>query len=600
MKRRPFVIHVLLVALLSLGLAGCSRTIDDIGKWKAKGNIEKLVKALGDPKPEIRIAAAEALGELKAEPAVDALAALYNDSEAAAVLAAVKALAAINTPATTTPLIAALKLDQVEARLVAAQALGTQKATAAIDPLIEALGDSDEAVQHAAVLSLGQIGDEKASPALVAKLGSDSEKMRLACVDALALTGGKAAAQGLVDSLADQSAAVREAAIATLAALAEHAKPLLLEALKDERTPIRSGAIAVLKKINAIPTAGADSIWYQLAQVSVDDKDAIDADLVAKLAKKGDDAIGTLLEACAHNVADFREHAFRALERIGEPATAKAVAAAANAKGKNWFAGRTAWAGAPSWRIDLWAALTALNPQFEIDAAKAAAMQAQGRNAFRAITASDFKPAREYIPQLIGLLGDQTLPPPVQPDVDEDGVPVIKTETDRFRGEANQLMSINKLVETKDLGVLPLIAAAQGRNPLIAGNAAEILGEIGDPRALQPLIDVLNQKIAAGEQLSTSPFYNALQKLDDPAAEPVLLKVRPNSDRAMRVFDRHYGTVRVMSAESRDASSEYTQPITFRLGYISGGRLIETPVTFARDGFGDWKPSPALPADLPQ
>lgn len=81
MKRRPLILFSLLALVFTLGLVGCSRTIDDVAKWKAKGNIEKLIKALADPKTEVRQSAAEALGELKAEPAIDALAALFNDPE---------------------------------------------------------------------------------------------------------------------------------------------------------------------------------------------------------------------------------------------------------------------------------------------------------------------------------------------------------------------------------------------------------------------------------------------------------------------------------------------------------------------------------------
>ena len=106
MKRKRFILFTLLALVATLGLVGCSRTIDDIAKWKAKGNIEKLIQALEDPKVEVRQAAAVALGELKAEPAVDALAVLFSDPEERVTLAAVDALAAIGTDSTTTPLIA--------------------------------------------------------------------------------------------------------------------------------------------------------------------------------------------------------------------------------------------------------------------------------------------------------------------------------------------------------------------------------------------------------------------------------------------------------------------------------------------------------------
>jgi HEAT repeat protein len=603
MNRRVFTVFSTFIAILMLGLTGCSRTIDDIAKWKTKGNIEKLIRALEDPKSEIRLAAAEALGELKAESAVDPLASLFDDPEPATVLAAVNALSSIGNDPAASHLILALKLKSAEAREVAATALGTLKTTKAADDLAIALDDSEEKVALAAALALGKIGVEKTSAALVAKLQAPSDQLRLACVESLANTGGETAAEGLIGAMADKNSDVRKAAIASLLSLADLSTPYALEALRNDRAPIRKGAIAVLKGLDAIPTEGSDSIWFQLAKVSIAKKAVINRSVVQKLAQKGEAAVDTLLEATAHNVASIREHAFRALEIIGEPCTGTALEAAelhASADASAWLKNRSTWPGAPSWRIDLWAALAALNPKFELDSTAVANMQSEGRNAFRVIAPPTFNPSREYIPLLINLLGDQTVPPPEQPDVDKDGIPIIKKARDTFRGEANQKTSKDKLIAAGDAAVLPLISASAGSHELVAENAAEALGEIGDKRAVQPLIDVLSKKIEAGEELTHSSFYNALQKLDDPTAEPVLLKVRPNADRAMRVFERKYAEVRVMSADSRNASSDYTQPITFYLGYISGARLIETPVTFTRNESGDWKPTPPLPDQLPQ
>lgn len=596
-KRSSFIRLTILALVAALGLTGCSRTVDDIAKWKASGNTAKLIKALSDPKVEVRQGAAEALGELKAEPAVDALAALYNDPEEGVVLAAVNALAAIGSESTTTPMIAALKLGNPEARTTAATALGALKATAAVEPLSEALGDSEESVKLAAATALGQIGEEAAGKALVKQLSSGSDALRLACAKSLGSTGGEVAADGLIGALADSNSGVRKAARESLAAIGKTSAPYALKALRSGNEQIRMGAIGVLRDIKSIPLTGTDSIWFTLAKVSVDGDDTIDNGVVEKLAKRKGE-VETLLEACAHSVADFREHAIRALQAIGKPVTAKAVAAAesnAGSNGKAWFNTRSKWNGAPSWRIDLWAALAALNPDFELDMATASSLAMQGHPAFNTIVSEQFKPTREYIPLLIGLLGDQTNPPPEEPDYDEDGVPIVKKKRDMFRGEANQQMAKDKLEAAGDTATLPLIAALESNNALVAGHAAELLGDLGEMGALKPLQKILAARIAAGEALSSSPFYNALQQLDDPSSEPLLLKVPPNSERAMRVFNRKYPDYRAISAETKDAAGT-SLPITFRLGYIDHGRVAEMPVTFVRDSSSDWKPYPALPA----
>ena len=539
MKTRPFIAF----AILALLLSGCSRTSEDIARWESNGNAKKLIDALQDPKVEIRIAAAEALGELKAEKAVNALGTLYSDAEDEAVLAAVKALASIKSNTATTPLIAALKLNNSEARLTAIITLGEMKATGAVSALCESLSDSESANQYAAAQALGEIGDEKGSKSLAEQLNSGSEKLRLDCVISLGKIGGEIATKGLISAMDDKSPDIQKEAIDSLVALGNPAVIYVIEALKADSSQIRSGAISVLN----VPPSGTDYIWFLLARVSVDDEDIIDPAVVSELVEMGNSAVETLLEAASHNVSDFREHAFLALENMGEPCVEQALATAhtrANPKGKVWFAERESWIGAPDWHIDLWAAVASLNPEF-------------GGH-------------REPIPLWISQLG-----------------------------EAQPQSTMKQLTDAGNLAVFPLIAACSTTNSSIADQTAEILGNIGDIRAAQALMAVFEKKILEGEKLSSSPFYNALLKLDDPAAEPLLLKVRPNPYRSMRVFECKYPTLRAISAESRNASEDDDQPIVFRIGYINRGKMAEFEISFAKDELGDWKPSPPLPSQLP-
>ena len=52
--------NILLSAIALLMLISCSRTLDDIAKWKATGKHLKLIEALKDNDPSIGIAAEEA------------------------------------------------------------------------------------------------------------------------------------------------------------------------------------------------------------------------------------------------------------------------------------------------------------------------------------------------------------------------------------------------------------------------------------------------------------------------------------------------------------------------------------------------------------
>ncbi|MEI6892344.1 MAG: HEAT repeat domain-containing protein [Pontiella sp.] len=602
MKKKPLIYISLLAAIAMLGLTGCSRTIDDVAKWKATGNIEKLIKALSDPKFEVRLSATKALGELQAEPAVNALAALYNDAEKTIILASVKALAQISTPSIITPMTAALKLNDPQARKTAAITLGELKAVGAVHQLVEALDDTEADVQLAAALSLGQIAEEDGSEGLVKKLSDPSEKLRKISAESLGLTGGEIAAKGLIEALADRSDTVVSAAKDSLINLGNRSVPHALEALKNDKTKIRAGALVVLRRLKSVPETGNNLIWYLLARVSVSSAEDIDQGAVMTLSKLGDSAMDTLLEAAAHNVRSFREHASFALEKKGVNAVEKAIAAAnekAGSSAKAWMAKRGSWAGAPSWRIDLWASLAALNPHFNLDNATASSLEMQARSAFNIMSSPNFKAEREYIPLLIALLGDTSKPPPAEPDYDKDGMPIIKKKRDLFRGESNRMLAEEQLFAANYFATLPLIAALEDENELIAGNAADLLGSQGEKRALHPLMKVVSNKLEAGELLTESPFYVALQQMDDPAAEPLLLKIRPNPDRAMRIFERQYPGIRPMSSETKDATVQHTQPITFRLGYIEGARVGELMITFQPDAEGNWIPTPTLPAQLP-
>ncbi len=598
MKGKIFILFAL---LFTLGLMGCSRTIDDVANWKAKGNIEKLIEALTDSKVEVRLAATEALGELKVELAVDHLATLFNDSEETVIVASVNALASIGSPSITTPMIAALQLENSDVRTIAAIALGELAASGAIQPLIDALNDSEAAVQLASAHSLGQIGDEKGSEALVGKLdASTSVELRVACAKSLAMIGGDVAAKGLIGALKDSDATVGEIAVTSLVQLGESSIPFALEALKDEYEKIRSGSVAVLQELNAVPLKGSHAIWFQLALVSINPSDDINPDVIDALVILGDKMVDTLLEAAAHTESSFREHASLTLERIGDACTAKAINAAGtleNSSAQAWFESRKTWNGFPSWRLDLWGAVASLNPEFNIDQAQMPALQAQGRIAYNLIKSAEFNSTRAYIPLLISLLGDETAPPPEQPDYDAEGIPVVKKFFDPFRGEINQLLAKKKLAEAGYLATFPLISAIEDENILVAGHAAEILGEQGEKRALAPLMNVVRKKVNNGEVLTTSPFYTALQKMDSPDAESLLLKVRPNSRRAMRVFERNYVGVRPVSAETEDGVGDSTRPVIFLLGYIFNGKINEMMVTFKKDEQGNWKPSPQLPAE---
>jgi len=544
MKQVRQFIYFMFLGLFLASIFGCSRTPEDVARWTKNGNVEKLIAALEDPKPVIREGAAKGLGELKAVSAIDPLAKRFSDSKTNVVVASVGALVKIGAQASD-KLIEVLKMDNPVLQKMVIKPLGELKVSAAVEPLIEKLNDSDEEIVRAAISSLALIGDEKATPALLEKMGSSTGAIRVDCLKALLKTGGEGRIEAFVAGLVDEDADFHAALVDALVSIGSPARDALLKELKASDKKLRAGVLEVLNaQKDLIPTEGDWGIWYQLASASVDDNAALDVTLADALVDMKN--LYVLIEAGSHSDADIRQYAAYALEKLGKPAmsaTLKAAEERANPEAKAWLDGRSTWKGAPSWRLSLWAAIKALNPEF--------------------------KPSPTSVPEQIKKLNESD-----------------------FMALANLKKQI---AQKKAEAVLPLIAAMFDSDEKIATQAADILQTIGDRRAIEPLKEILRKKLAAKEPLSTSTFYSALQSFDDPEAEVLLLKIRPNSYRAMHVFDRKYSGVQAKSASTQDGLDGTSKRISFRIGYVDGAKIYTQDVSFEKNKNGDWVPTPALP-----
>lgn len=587
MKTSVRTLATSIIACLLLGLlVGCDRSLDDVDDWQAQGNVAKLIKALGDGDRGIRIAATQALGDLKAESAVEPLAKLLPLPDSKQVGAAIDALVSIGGTAAENHLIAALSLKDRRTCVAASLGLGALKSTQAVDPLIRALNDGDAEIATAAATALGLINDKRAVAPLVGQLESRSFSLRLACVESLGRIGGDTAMADLTIALGDINKDIRQVAIDLFVATGEQAIPYALTTLRDSHAQTRLSAIAILTALDAAPIEGNDLAWYLLAQVPTGQRAFIKPATVDQLTQIGPSATEALLQALAHDESNIREHAFRALENIGEPCVAQAIEAAkkyATPIGKQWFAERTSWQGAPSWRIDLWGAATALKPDFELSRTTMSSL--------RALSNKD-NLSREYCPTLIHRLGNQKNDPLQKRTIDLFGA-----DSAEIANEIDPEVAKQQLIAAGEIALFPLIAALGADNPKVVDASADILGEIGDPRAAVPLAEVLSEQIAAGKQLSHAPLYTALQKLDIADFEPTLQKVRPNADQAVRVFERKYQGSRVTHTEVHNEDAGSAQPIAFTVRHVTDGKTGEARMIFRRNEAGSWVPTPPLPAE---
>lgn len=602
---------VLVVLGLVLGLAGCEPQDKSaaILKWQAEGKTEKIIKLLYDPVQAIRVEAIEALAGMQAKEAFAPLGELFKDPDLIVVHAAVEAVAAMGGAEAEPYLLKAIKLDTVPARITSATALGGYGSPEAVDALIGALDDYRyEDVVLAAIKSLGEVGDPKAVAPLTNKLKDRSYNVREACIAALRQIGGAEAMAGIATRLGDVKQTIRDAAVGALLDNGAASAPVVLEALRNENHLARTNAVAVLSGIDAVPEGGSDLVWYRLAELTGEKKIDVDPAKAAVFAGI-EDSIPGLLEGVMHPVPEIREYAFIALENVGEPATGAAVALAnekAPATGKHWFSKRGRWSGAPSWRLDLWGAATALNPRFKVNTAYVDLLAKGGSKAEKVMTSEQFRPQRSMVPYLLLQLSDST-------STDEKKV----KQAERCRTVAMQ-----QLVAAGYRAVFPLLAALYADDVGIAKHSAQVLQTIGGDRVVQLVVDEYTRQFnpveeteaeteAEGEEtpgvekpnpyeeFSGTSFHAAMLEFDIPALEPMRQKIRPSEAVAIKDFEEKYPgmTVIVLPLDGTQEATPSSVPI--HLSYYNNGKMTDLNVEYRRNRDGSWELDPPLPAALP-
>ena len=583
-------IRAAVAAIIVLGLAGCGETTTEtIAKWKAAGNVPKIIAAFTSPHQDVRLAAIKAVADLKAETAVAPLAGLLNDEDQLVVHKSIDAIAAIGGDAAKAEMMELLNYKTSEGRLVATKFVGNAKMKEAVDELIKLLNDEFETVATAAAVALGKIGDPKAIPPMAGKLQERSVGLKMACVESIRQIGGDKAAGALAPAMGDFSEGIRAAVVEAMVSIGDASAPYALEGLRSDGEFTRPAAAAILKGLGQEPKSGDGLVWYTLAKIPQDKKLPVDPALVSELAAI-DGAIDPLLEAAYHPTEKVNEYADQALFQIGEPAAAATAAAAeqhASREAKTWFAGRSTWAGAPSWRLDLWGGLTALNPHFSINPPKVKTLQNRDEEARTLLASKNFKPTVEYTPLFI-----------LQTATQEDLGDVRKNRN----AAKNKPLAEKRLIKLGKATFHPLVAGLDDEDPSIADSCAKVLVRI-DKATAQPLVvEAFTRKVEAGANLAGTGFLKTVTLLEDPAVEPLLAKIRPNNERAIQVFEETYPGIQVSIIPLPPADPHPTAE-PFRLKYVKGGRTKELRVIFRKGADGVWLPETMdgdpLPTKLP-
>ncbi|SNR38052.1 HEAT repeat domain-containing protein [Halorubrum vacuolatum] len=142
---------------------------------------ERFARALGAERPELRMAAANALGRLGEPSTLPAVVEALSDPDPRVRLRACQACGAFADPRAIPALIERLE-DDPRVRRAAANALGGIATDRALDPLIDLLDDADESIRRIAASALGKANNPRPVEPLARALGDESAIVRNAAV----------------------------------------------------------------------------------------------------------------------------------------------------------------------------------------------------------------------------------------------------------------------------------------------------------------------------------------------------------------------------------------------------------------------------------
>jgi HEAT repeat protein len=295
--------------------------------------IEPLIAALGDEMEGVRGAAAAALGRIGDVRAVEPLfAVLQGAPSSAARRAAAGLLGQFGDQRAVKPLIVGLQDEDGGVRREAIEALGRFADVRAVEPLVHVLSDDDPWVRRAAADALGSIGDPRALAPLTVALQDGDTSVRASAARALGRIGDPGAEEPLIAIFnRDEGTSVCEAAVEALGEIGGgHALELLIAALTDRRFETRRAAAAALGQwCVRQPEPGLRAPGVAPLVSALHDHDAHVRDAAVRtLVKVGLPAVEPLVAALGGDDWQVRGYAARVLGQIGDARAVEPLIAA--------------------------------------------------------------------------------------------------------------------------------------------------------------------------------------------------------------------------------------------------------------------------------
>jgi HEAT repeat protein len=484
-----------------------AETLGEIGDDRA---VEPLIVALKNENKYLRKAVAEALGKFGDARAVNPLILAFQHSGKSVQDAIEVALGNIETGSE----------EQRQAQRCAMKQQWDQcieigaPATAPLAAILE--GNKKREVRQQAAEALGKIGEAQAVPALsTALLNDKSYSVREAAAEALGMIGDPHATESLSSGLKEEDQRVREAVVQALGQTGDAGALELLTAILQDTDPgMRLLASKALAKLADSPGLRWQTHWVTirtLLHISVLDENKRAREAAAKaLEEIGKPAVELLIDALKNKDAKIRQGAASTLGQIGDKRAVEAIlttlqdedgavrASAASALGQIGDTGA------------IEALLTTLQDEDSAVRARAAhSLDKLGWKPGEGINDIGYWIAKREWEQCVAL-GRPAVPPLIACFQDKDksirdavsealgqiGAPAIEALIAALENEEPRVRQAARkaLAHTGAPATMPLIRRLQHRDARIRQAACKVLGQLGDTRAVTPLISALKDQ----------------------------------------------------------------------------------------------------------
>ena len=291
-----------------------------------------VVSCLGDPDPDVRVAACEALARIGAPGVVGDLFGLLSDPNPRVSFSAVAAIQSLGSPQTEALALSAAGSTDATIRRAAMRILAYFGFRSALDVFLRALGDPDPKVREAGLQGLPFVEDPRAVDALCVAARALDERTRAIAMRAFGQCAGELRINAcLLKGLEDPDAWVRYYACQSLGRVSfEPAAQAVIHLLHDPAGQVRVAAVEALSRFKS-PLA-LDALK---AATLDEDPDIQRAALVGLGVARDRDSLPVMLAATASEDPATRLVALSAISGFASPEVLSALARAAHDPSEN-------------------------------------------------------------------------------------------------------------------------------------------------------------------------------------------------------------------------------------------------------------------------